>query len=72
MAQISQALRDRIRRPSLLNKVRRAEDLIPFFKDGMYLGWSGMKREKGDVVGRGVEEGARIITPCRFYWSRIP
>ncbi len=38
---ISQALRQRIRRSSLLSKVCRPEDLVPFFKDGMYMGWSG-------------------------------
>lgn len=39
--QISSALRQRIRRPAFLNKLCRPEDLIPFFKDGMYMGWSG-------------------------------
>lgn len=41
MSHISQALRQRIRHPSFFNKVKTAEELVPFFKDGMYLGWSG-------------------------------
>lgn len=34
-------LQSRIRRPALLSKVRAPESLIPFFKNGQYLGWSG-------------------------------
>jgi len=32
---------NRVRRKSLHSKVTNAENLIPLFKDGMYLGWSG-------------------------------
>jgi acetyl-CoA hydrolase len=35
------ALAERIRRKSLLSRVMSAEETIPFFKDGMDLGWSG-------------------------------
>jgi acetyl-CoA hydrolase len=38
---LSQALRQRVRRTSLYNKLVKPETLIPFFKDGMYVGWSG-------------------------------
>ncbi|KAI8081738.1 acetyl-CoA hydrolase [Halteromyces radiatus] len=41
MASVSAALKSRVRRPALLNKVMKAEDTVPFFKDGQYLGWSG-------------------------------
>lgn len=41
MASVSAALKSRVRRPALLNKVMKAEDTLPFFKDGQYLGWSG-------------------------------
>src|SRR5512138_2695659 len=34
-------LRARIRRPSLHGKIMAAEDTIPFFRNGMDLGWSG-------------------------------
>jgi acetyl-CoA hydrolase len=34
-------LQDRVRCKSLLDKVMTAEECIPFFKDGMNLGWSG-------------------------------
>ncbi|MDD2581287.1 MAG: acetyl-CoA hydrolase/transferase C-terminal domain-containing protein [Desulfuromonadaceae bacterium] len=34
-------LQERVRCKSLLNKVMKAEETIPFFKDGMNLGWSG-------------------------------
>jgi acetyl-CoA hydrolase len=38
---VSQALKSRVRRTSLLDKVRRPEDFIPYFKNGQYMGWSG-------------------------------
>lgn len=38
---MSQALLSRIARTSLHKKVMKAEDTIPFFKNGMNLGWSG-------------------------------
>ncbi|ORX62843.1 acetyl-CoA hydrolase [Hesseltinella vesiculosa] len=41
MASASAALKSRVRRPSYLNKVMSAEDTLPFFKNGQYLGWSG-------------------------------
>lgn len=37
----SNRLLSRIRRPDLHRKVMSAEQTIPFFKDGMYLGFSG-------------------------------
>ncbi|KAI7200691.1 Acetyl-CoA, partial [Hortaea werneckii] len=37
----SQLLKSRVRRPSYLNKLRRAEDLIDLFPHGTYIGWSG-------------------------------
>ena len=37
----SAALKARVRRPSMLNKLRHAEDLIPLFPNGAYIGWSG-------------------------------
>ena len=41
MAQVSAALRSRVRRPSYLKKVCAAEDLIDLFPNGTYIGWSG-------------------------------
>lgn len=41
MAQASAALRARVRRPSYLSKLATAEDLIPLFPHGSYIGWSG-------------------------------
>ncbi|KAG6897856.1 hypothetical protein C0992_009994 [Termitomyces sp. T32_za158] len=38
---ISAALRERVRRPALLNRLANAEDLVPLFKDDDYIGWSG-------------------------------
>jgi acetyl-CoA hydrolase len=37
----SAALIERVRRPSLLKKLAHAEDLIPLFPNGAYIGWSG-------------------------------
>jgi len=37
----SAALKSRVRRPSLLNKLAHPEDLIPLFPNGAYIGWSG-------------------------------
>ncbi|MDY0190174.1 MAG: acetyl-CoA hydrolase/transferase C-terminal domain-containing protein [Desulfuromonas sp.] len=34
-------LKSRVRRPALLDKVKTAQECIPFFKAGMDLGWSG-------------------------------
>jgi acetyl-CoA hydrolase len=34
MATVSAALKSRVRRPQLLNKVMKAEDTLPFFKGG--------------------------------------
>lgn len=39
--QASAALKARVRRPSLLNKLAHPEDLIPLFPHGAYVGWSG-------------------------------
>ncbi|KAL9642079.1 hypothetical protein ABK040_004128 [Willaertia magna] len=38
---MSAALKSRVHRASLLKKVAKAEDLIPLFQNGQYLGWSG-------------------------------
>lgn len=37
----SALLRSRVRRPSYLNKLAKAEDLIHLFPNGAYIGWSG-------------------------------
>ena len=37
----SEALRARVRRPSLWNKLAKPEDLIKYFPHGSYIGWSG-------------------------------
>jgi hypothetical protein len=37
MSVISAALKSRVRRPSLFNKVMNAKDTIQFFKDGQYV-----------------------------------
>ncbi|KAI8973866.1 acetyl-CoA hydrolase [Pilobolus umbonatus] len=41
MASVTAALKSRVRRPQLLNKVMKAEDTLKFFENGQYLGWSG-------------------------------
>ncbi|KAG0168117.1 acetyl-CoA hydrolase [Apophysomyces sp. BC1034] len=41
MASITAALKSRVRRPQLLNKLMKAEDTLKFFENGQYLGWSG-------------------------------
>ncbi|KAK9473065.1 uncharacterized protein V1510DRAFT_118348 [Dipodascopsis tothii] len=38
---MSALLKSRVRDPKFLKKVVTAEDMIPFFKNGMYMGWSG-------------------------------
>ncbi|KAL7273178.1 acetyl-CoA hydrolase [Rhizina undulata] len=40
-AMASAALKARVRRPALLNKLCKAEDLIHHFPNGAYIGWSG-------------------------------
>ncbi|EPE36822.1 NagB/RpiA/CoA transferase-like protein [Glarea lozoyensis ATCC 20868] len=37
----SAALKSRVRRPSMLNKLAHAEDLVSHFPNGAYVGWSG-------------------------------
>ncbi|KAG4437596.1 Acetyl-CoA hydrolase [Cadophora sp. M221] len=37
----SAALKSRVKRPSMLNKLAHPEDLIKHFPDGAYIGWSG-------------------------------
>lgn len=37
----SAILKSRIRRPSMLSKLAKAEDLIELFPNGSYIGWSG-------------------------------
>ncbi|KAF1804602.1 hypothetical protein V8B55DRAFT_1498873 [Mucor lusitanicus] len=41
MATVSAALKSRVRRPALLEKVMKPEETLKFFKGGQYLGWSG-------------------------------
>lgn len=41
MSAISAALKARVRRPSYLSKVAKAEDLIDLFPHNSYIGWSG-------------------------------
>ena len=41
MAAASELLRSRVRRPSYLSKLAKAEDLIPLFPHNAYVGWSG-------------------------------
>ena len=38
---ISQTLRNRVRRPSYLSKLAKAEDLLDLFPHNSYIGWSG-------------------------------
>jgi acetyl-CoA hydrolase len=40
-AQASALLKARVRRPTYLNKLKKAEDLIDYFPNGSYIGWSG-------------------------------
>ena len=37
----SAMLKSRVRRPSYLKKLAKAEDLIDLFPHGSYIGWSG-------------------------------
>lgn len=37
----SALLRSRVRRPSYLSKLAKAEDLVDHFPHGSYIGWSG-------------------------------
>ncbi|KAJ3729891.1 acyl-CoA carboxylate CoA-transferase [Lentinula raphanica] len=37
----SAAVAERVRRPSYLSRVAKPEDLVPLFKNGDYIGWSG-------------------------------
>jgi len=37
----SALLRSRVKRPSLLSKLAKPEDLIDLFPHGTYIGWSG-------------------------------
>lgn len=38
---VSALLKQRVRRPSYLKKLAKAEDLIDLFPHGSYVGWSG-------------------------------
>lgn len=38
---VSALLKSRVRRPSYLNKLAKAEDLLHHFPNGAYVGWSG-------------------------------
>ena len=37
----SALLRNRVKRPSYLNKLAKPEDLVDLFPNGSYIGWSG-------------------------------
>lgn len=37
----SAALKERVRRPALFNKLAKPEDLVKLFKNGDSIGWSG-------------------------------
>jgi len=41
MATASALLKSRVRRPSMLKKLAKTEDLIELFPHGSYVGWSG-------------------------------
>ncbi|CAN6644271.1 acetyl-CoA hydrolase [Trichomonascus vanleenenianus] len=47
---MSAILKSRIRAPSFLSKVKTAEELIPLFKHGQYIGWSGFTGVGGPKV----------------------
>lgn len=49
-AVLTEALKQRIRRPSFWNKVTTPDKLVPFFKDGMYMGWSGMRTPAHSLI----------------------
>ena len=38
---VSSLLKSRVRRPSMLQKLAKVEDLIDMFPNGAYVGWSG-------------------------------
>ena len=40
-AQASAALKARVRRPALWNKLHTPEELLHHFPNGSYIGWSG-------------------------------
>ena len=40
-ATVSAALRNRVKRASMLEKIANAEDLLHHFPPGAYIGWSG-------------------------------
>ncbi|ANB15336.1 Ach1p [Sugiyamaella lignohabitans] len=47
---MSALLKSRIRNKALLSKLRSPEELIPYFKNGQYLGWSGFTGVGGPKV----------------------
>lgn len=38
---VSSLLRSRVKRASYLNKLAKPEDLVSYFPNGSYIGWSG-------------------------------
>lgn len=48
----SAALKARVRRPALLSKLARAEDLIHHFPNGAYVGWSGFTGVGAPKLGK--------------------
>lgn len=47
---MSAVLKSRVKNPAILAKLRSAEELVPLFKNGDYLGWSGFTGVGGPKV----------------------
>ncbi|PRT54214.1 Acetyl-CoA hydrolase [Wickerhamiella sorbophila] len=47
---MSAILKSRIKNPALLNKLRTVEEVVPFFENDMYMGWSGFTGVGGPKV----------------------
>jgi acetyl-CoA hydrolase len=56
----SALLKSRVRRPSYLKKLAKAEDLIPLFPNGAYIGWSGF-------TGVGYPKYVQPLNPLESY-----
>lgn len=61
----SAALKARVRRPALLSKLCKAEDLIHHFPNGAYIGWSGFTGVGAPKLG---EFGALSVELNRASW----
>lgn len=55
----SALLKSRVRRPSYLKKLAKAEDLIDLFPHGSYIGWSGFT---GVGYPKYVPAGVHLLT----------